>query len=56
MTHDSKTNKFLQIAEEHKKGKKKEKFRGTFSEFLELFEGEPGVAKLAHKRLYDTIV
>ena len=56
MTHDSKTNKFLQIAEEHKKGRKKEKFRGTFSEFLELFEGNPGVAKLAHKRLYDTIV
>ena len=56
MTHDSKTNKFLQIAEEHKKGSKKEKFRGTFSEFLELFEGDPGVAKLAHKRLYDTIV
>ena len=32
MTHESKTNKFLQIAEEHKKGNKKEKFQGTFSE------------------------
>ena len=53
---DSKTNKFLKIAEEHKKGSKREKFHGTFSEFLELFEGEPGVAILAHKRLYEAII
>ena len=53
---DSKTNKFLKIAEEHKKGNKREKFHGTFSEFLELFEGQPGVAMLAHKRLYKAII
>ena len=53
---DSKTNKFLKIAEEHKKGSKREKFHGTFSEFLELFEGEPDVAILAHKRLYEAII
>jgi serine protein kinase len=53
---DSKTNKFLKIAEEHKKGSKREKFHGTFSEFLELFEGQPGVAMLAHKRLYKAII
>jgi len=53
---DSKTNKFLKIAEEHKKGNKKEKFHGSFSEFLELFEAKPGIEVLAHRRLYDTIV
>ena len=55
MTHDSKTNKFLKIAELHKKDKKKEKFQGTFSEFLELVEQDKNLSELAHKRLYKSI-
>ena len=53
--NDSKTNKFLKIAEEHKKSSKTEKFRGTFSEFLEMLENDLSISVLAHKRLYDTI-
>tara|TARA_R110000824_G_scaffold101408_2_gene240931 strand:- start:628 stop:2571 length:1944 start_codon:yes stop_codon:yes gene_type:complete len=55
MTHDSKTNKFLKIAEEHTKGAKKEKFYGTFSEFLGLLEHNKNLSALAHKRLYEGI-
>jgi len=52
----SKTNKFLEIAEGHKKSSKREKFSGTFSDFLELLEDDKDIAILAHKRLYSTIV
>ena len=51
----SKTNKFLEIAEKHKKDRKKEKFSGTFADYLELIEEDKSIAELAHKRLYKTI-
>ena len=51
----SKTNKFLEIAEKHKKNKKREKFSGVFSNYLEMLEEDKKIAILAHKRLYTTI-
>lgn len=55
MTKKSKTNKFLEIAEKHKKDSKREKFSGVFSDYLELLEEDKKIAMLAHKRLYTTI-
>ena len=52
----SKTNKFLEIAERHKKDSKREKFKGTFADYLELLEEDKTIAQLAHKRLYKTII
>ena len=40
----SKTNKFLEIAEKHKKNSKKEKFSGVFSEYLEMIEEDKKIA------------
>jgi serine protein kinase len=51
----SKTNKFLEIADNHKKTSQKEKFSGVFSDYLELIEKDNSIAMLAHKRLYNTI-
>ena len=34
---ESKTDKFLEIAENHRKDTKKEKFVGTFSQYLKIF-------------------
>ena len=51
----SKSDKFLKIAEGHKKNKKKEKFSGTYSDYLKILEKDKDVAKLAHRRLYDTL-
>jgi len=53
---ESKTNKFLEIAEQHKKDSKREKFKGTFADYLELLEEDKTIAQLAHKRLYKTII
>ena len=55
MTH-SKTDKFLDIAEKHKKNSKREKFSGTFSDYLALLEKDKGLSILAHKRLYNSII
>ena len=51
----NKSDKFLKLVNKHKENKKVEKFDGTLSEYLEILESEPGVARLAHKRLYDAI-
>ena len=51
----SKSEKFLKIASGHKKRKKKEKFAGTYSEYLGILEEDKDVAKLAHRRLYDVL-
>jgi serine protein kinase len=51
-----KTNKFLKLVESHEASKKKEKFSGVFSEYLELLEENKGLSQLAHKRLYKTIM
>lgn len=55
MTKKTKTSKFLEVAEKHKKDSKKEKFSGTFSDYLELLEENKKVAILAHKKLYGAI-
>ncbi len=51
----SKSEKFLKLAEGHKKNKKKEKFSGTFSDYLKVLEKNKDTAKLAHRRLYDAL-
>ena len=51
----TKTNKFLEIVDNHKKASKKEKFSGVFSDYLELIEKDKNIAMLAHKRLYNAI-
>ena len=51
-----KTNKFLKLVESHEANKKKEKFSGNFSDYLQLLEEDKGLSMLAHKRLYKTIL
>lgn len=48
-------NEFLNLIEGRRKKKKKEKFQGTFLDYLSLVRENPDVAKLAHKRLCDVI-
>ena len=45
----------LDIIEKQRATKKKEKFSGTFLDYLELVSGNPDVVTLAHKRLSDVI-
>ena len=39
-----------------RENRNKEKFEGTFLDYLEIVKENPDVAKLAHKRLYDFIM
>jgi len=48
-------NELLKLIQNQRNKKKKEKFKGTFIEYLELIRDDPGKIKLAHKRLYETI-
>tara|TARA_A100001011_G_C14296581_1_gene838733 strand:+ start:87 stop:2012 length:1926 start_codon:yes stop_codon:yes gene_type:complete len=48
-------SKFLEIIEKQRSKKKKEKFSGTFLEYLEIVKNNPEIIKLSHRRLYDTI-
>ena len=41
--------------EAHQKNKTKNKFKGFLKDYLEILEPSPGVAGLAHKRLFDAI-
>jgi len=49
-------NKFLDLIEKQRKEKKREKFKGTFMEYLDLIENNPDSTDLAHRRLYKSIV
>ena len=49
-------NSFLKLIEEQRKKSKKEKFKGSFIDFLEKVKEEPEIADPAHKRLYDALV
>lgn len=49
-------NKFLDLIKQQRKEKKREKFSGTFMEYLDLIEDNPDAADLAHRRLYKSIV
>ena len=55
MTTKNKSDRFLKLVGKHREKKKKDKFRGNLSDYLEIIEKNTGVAKLAHKRLFDTI-
>tara|TARA_R110001592_G_scaffold188358_3_gene433513 strand:+ start:17675 stop:19603 length:1929 start_codon:yes stop_codon:yes gene_type:complete len=48
--------KFLNLIEKQRSTKKEEKFNGTLIDYVELVQSNPGIAKLAHKRLYDAII
>lgn len=49
-------DKFLNIIKEQRSKKKKEKFKGTFLDYLEIVSQNPDIIKLSHKRLYDAIM
>lgn len=55
MSNNDKKNKFLEVIEKQRSQKKRKKFEGTFLEYLEMVKKNPGVVKLAHKRLYDVV-
>ena len=48
-------NPFLDMIKKQRNTKSKEKFKGTFLEYLELLQSDPKILKLAHKRLHDVI-
>jgi len=52
----STTSKFLENVKAHSESKKTEKFKGFLEEYLQLLEGDPAIAVLAHKRLYKQIL
>ena len=47
---------FLKLIQDQRKKSKKEKFEGSFIDFLEKVKKEPELADAAHKRLYDTLM
>jgi len=47
---------FLTIIQNQRSQKKEEKFRGSFIDYLDLISENPDLVKLAHRRLYDSIV
>lgn len=51
----SQKNEFLKIIEEQRKGKKKEKFSGTFLDYLDVVKDRPEVTQTSHQRLYKKI-
>ena len=55
MSKLKKSDKFLKLVDKHQEAKKVEKFKGTLGDYLNLLEKDSGIAKLAHKRLYDVI-
>ena len=55
MSKANKSEKFLKLVSKHQERKKEEKFKGTLEDYLKVVEKDTGVAKLAHKRLFDVI-
>jgi serine protein kinase len=53
--NNNKSEKFLKLVGEHREKKKEPKFSGNLSDYLKVIEKDTGVAKLAHKRLFDAI-
>lgn len=47
---------FLNIIQDQRNKKKKEKFSGTFLDYLYLLQSNPEILKLSHKRLYESIL
>ncbi len=48
-------NEFLKLIKKQRDSKKRDRFEGTFIEYLELVKDNPESVKLAHRRLYETI-
>ena len=46
---------FKDFIESDRENRNKQKFKGTFLDYLEILKENPDVAKLAHKRIYDLI-
>ena len=47
---------FLDIITKQRSEKKREKFEGTFLDYLNLVQENSSIIKLSHKRLYETIL
>ena len=47
---------FLKIIQEQRKKSKKQKFKGSFIDFLDYVKKNPSAADSSHKKLYDSIV
>jgi len=47
---------FLDLIKNQRSEKKEKKFSGTFLEYLDLVQENPGAVKLAHRRLYESIL
>lgn len=47
---------FKEFIQNDRESHNKEKFEGTFLDYLELLKENPDLAKLSHKRIYDMIV
>jgi serine protein kinase len=47
---------FLDIITKQRSEKKREKFEGTFLDYLNLLQEDNSIVKLSHKRLYETIL
>jgi serine protein kinase len=56
MSKNKKSDKFLKLVEKHQEKKKTVKFQGLLADYLSVLEVNPGVTKLAHRRLFDSIV
>ena len=50
-------NNLLKVIQtQRKENDKKEKFSGTFTDYLRLLEKHPELVKSAHKRLYEALI
>lgn len=47
---------FKEFIESDREARNKQKFEGTFLDYLEIVKSNPDIAKLAHKRMHDIIV
>ena len=47
---------FKEFIENDRENKNKEKFEGTFLDYLEILKKDPHIAQLAHERMYDIIL
>ncbi len=55
MPKAKKSDRFLKLVQKHKDTKKVEKFSGSLSEYLNILEDNTEIARLAHKRLFESI-
>ena len=48
-------NEFLEVIKNQRESNKKEKFEGTFLDYLEMVQKDPSIIKSGHQRLYDAL-